>query len=74
MVLNAGEANTVAEYELAVNTTTAKNNMVVHTRKTNLHKYFKRSKAPKYSDKTKTAAAVAPQKAGEEHCGDKPVG
>ena len=73
MVLDAGEAKEAAEYELAVKTTKAKKKLVVHTRKTNLHQYFKRAKAPKYSEKTKTAAAVAPNKAGEEHCGDKPV-
>ena len=49
MVLNAGEAKEVAEYELAVNITKAKKKLVVHTRNTNFHTDFKRPKAPKYS-------------------------
>ena len=52
-VLNAGEAKKAAEYALAVKMAMAQKKLVRHTRKTNLHKYFKKSKAPTYSEKQK---------------------
>ncbi len=48
-VVNAGEAKKVAEYAAAVLAVQAKKDLVFGTRDRCLHKYFKRSAAPKYS-------------------------
>jgi len=61
-VLNAGEAKKAAGYELSVKLVKAKKKLVVHTRKSYLHKYFKPSKPPKYSEKQKQQPRWVPQK------------
>ena len=61
-VVNAGEAKQAAEYALSVKLAKARKKLVVHTRKSHLHKYFKPSKPPKYPEKQKQQPRWVPPK------------